>query len=66
MLNTQPNLKNVDDFYAMLIESHEGLSTSQSQAMNAALVLILSNHIGLCEVIKQALDAARSTALQSD
>lgn len=66
MLNTQPNLKNVDDFYAMLIESHEGLSNSQSQAMNAALVLVLSNHIGQCDVIKQALEIARSTALQSD
>ena len=66
MLNTQPNLQNVDDFYAMLIESHEGLTNSQSQAMNAALVLILSNHIGLCEVIEQALDIARATALQSD
>lgn len=66
MLNTQTNLKNIDDFYAMLIESHEGLSNSQSQAMNAALVLILSNHIGQCEVIKQALDVARATALQSD
>lgn len=66
MLNTELNLARVDDFYAMLIESHEGLTTSQSHAMNAALVLILSNHIGQPEVLKQALSMARDTAELSD
>ena len=66
MLNNTLNIAHVDDFYAMLIESHEGLSTSQSHAMNAALVLIMSNHIGNTTVIHQALEAARATALESD
>lgn len=66
MLTTELNLARVDDFYAMLIESHEDLTTSQSHAMNAALVLILSNHIGQPEVLKQALSMARDTAELSD
>ena len=66
MLNTELNIAKVDDFYAHLIASHEGLSTSQSHAMNAALVLILSNHLGDIEVIKEAITHARRTAEQSD
>lgn len=66
MLNTELNIAKVDDFYAHLIESHEGLSPSQSHAMNAALVLILSNHLGDIEVIKEAITHARRTAEQSD
>lgn len=66
MLNTELNIAQVDDFYAYLIEAHEGLSTSQSHAMNAALVLILSNHIGDFSVLKEAIKGARETAESSD
>lgn len=66
MLITQRNLSHADDFYALLIESHDQLSTSQSHTMNAALALLLCNHIGQESTIKQALEIARQTALQSD
>lgn len=66
MLKIELNLNQADHFYANLIESHEGLSTSQSQAMNAALVLMLSNHLGDLEVLKEAIALARQTALESD
>lgn len=66
MLITDLNIPAVDDFYALLIESHEGLSESQSHTMNAALVLMLSNHIGQPELLKQAFQMARQTAEQSD
>lgn len=66
MLITELNIHQADLFYAQLIESHEGLSTSQSQAMNAALVLMLSNHIGDQDVLQQALALAKQTALESD
>ena len=46
MLNTQPNLQACDDFYEALIAAHQGLSTPESHAMNARLVLLLANHIG--------------------
>ena len=59
MLNTQPNLQACDDFYEALIAAHQGLSTSESHAMNARLVLLLANHIGDISVLRQALAIAR-------
>lgn len=59
-LNTDPNIARPDDFYAMLLEAHEGLSKAKSDALNARLVLILSNHIGQHDVLAQALDLARN------
>lgn len=66
MLNTELNIEQVDEFYAQLIEAHEDLSPSQSHAMNAALVLLLSNHIGKRTVLENALQIARQTALTCD
>ncbi|OIQ34799.1 MAG: hypothetical protein BM559_04900 [Roseobacter sp. MedPE-SWchi] len=53
-----PNINGVDDFYAELIATHEGLSDEDSQALNARLVLVLANHIGDRAILKQALAAA--------
>ena len=58
-LNLFPNLPNADDVYADLIAAHEGLSKSESDALNARLILILANHIGDRGVLQQALNAAR-------
>jgi hypothetical protein len=60
-LITQPNLEAPDDFYEALIETHRDLSTEQSQALNARLVLLLSNHIGRLDVLHEALQAARAS-----
>ena len=53
------NLESPDDFYEALIEAHRDLSTGDSHALNARLVLLLANHIGNLGVLKQALVAAR-------
>jgi hypothetical protein len=58
-LNTEPNLASPDDFYEMLIEAHRELSANQSQELNAALVLLLSNHIGDIAVLREAMQRAR-------
>ena len=60
-LTTAPNLAAPDDFYEALIEAHQGLSTEQSHAFNARLVLLLANHIGSLPVLREALDAARGS-----
>lgn len=60
-LRTQPNFAVPDDFYERLIDAHRDLTTEQSHAMNAALVLLLSNHIGDLEVIAEALEKARAS-----
>lgn len=64
-LITNTNLADPDDFYASLIEAHHDLTTQQSHAMNAALVLLLSNHIGDIGVIRQALSEARQATSES-
>jgi hypothetical protein len=58
-LNTRPNLPAPDDFYQELIEAHHGLSESQSNLVNAKLVLLLANHIGDPSVLRSAMAASR-------
>jgi len=53
-----PNIDGADDFYAELIAAHDGLEREQSDALNARLVLVLSNHIGDRNVLTQALATA--------
>ncbi len=48
-----------DDFYEALIEAHRDLDDEQSERLNARLILLLANHIGDLEVLREALDAAR-------
>ena len=60
-LVTQANLSAPDDFYEALIDAHKDLSTPQSHALNARLVLLLANHIGALPVLRQALHAARAS-----
>ena len=58
-LITTPNLDAPDDFYEALIEAHQGLSTDESHAFNARLVLVLANHIGALPVLREAFAAAK-------
>ena len=69
-LNTQPNFGRPgaqarhaytpgDDFYEMLIAGHQGLSDEQSELMNARLVLLLANHVGDLDVLREAIALAR-------
>lgn len=59
MLTVSPNITDPDGFYAELIGAHEGLSDADSQALNARLILILANHIGDRETLRQALMIAK-------
>ena len=58
-LVTALNIAEHDEFYAELLEAHDGMSDEESQAFNARLILVLANHIGNTEVLKQALLTAR-------
>ncbi|SDJ52360.1 DUF2783 domain-containing protein [Variovorax sp. OV700] len=57
-LTTAPNIDAPDDFYEALIEAHQGLSSDESHAFNARLVLVLANHIGSLAVLREAFAAA--------
>ena len=61
-LVTSPNIPAADDFYQALIEAHQDLSDEQSMALNARLVLLLANHIGDMQVLREALRLARENA----
>ncbi len=54
-----PNIPDPDGFYDELLKAHEGLNDTDSQALNARLILILANHIGDRQMLRAALRAAR-------
>jgi 3-(3-hydroxy-phenyl)propionate hydroxylase len=54
-----PHLPAPDDFYEALIEMHRDLTDEQSQMANAKLILLLANHIGDMEALREALALAR-------
>jgi hypothetical protein len=55
-----PNISRPDDFYADLLAAHEGLSKTDSDALNARLIMILANQIGDNAVLAAAIEAART------
>ena len=57
-LTLTPNIPDPDGFYADLLDLHEGRDKAESDAINARLVLILANHIGDREVLRQAFATA--------
>jgi len=57
-LRTELRIEKPDDFYEELIDVHSGLSDEESQKVNAKLILILANHIGDIDVLREALECA--------
>lgn len=59
-LIVEPHLDAPDDFYQALIDMHRDLTDEQSELANAALILLLANHIGDSVVLREAIAAARA------
>lgn len=59
-LRTELGVSNPDDFYARLIELHEGLSSEESHKLNAKVILMLANHIGDMEVLDEVLEYVKN------
>lgn len=57
-LNIEPNIVDPDGFYAELTDLHRDLEPTQSERVNVRLVLLLANHIGDKDVLKEALQIA--------
>lgn len=55
-----PNLDDADGFYADLVAAHDGLTDAASALLNARLALILANHVGDRQVLREALVKARA------
>ena len=57
-LNIEPAIARADDFYEALIDTHRDLTLEQSQMVNAKLILLLANHIGDLDILRDALKRA--------
>ncbi len=64
-LSTSSNFAKPDDAFRAIVEAHRGLSEDQSADFDAALVLILANHIGDIEVLGEAIALARRRTLDA-
>jgi len=60
-LNTDFNLGTQSDaLFNELLQAHAGLNREQSEQLNAGLILILMNHIGEPDTIREAVTRARA------
>ncbi|MCW5704118.1 MAG: DUF2783 domain-containing protein [Bradyrhizobium sp.] len=62
-LSTSSNFTKPDDAFRAIVEAHRGLSDAESADLDAALVLVLANHIGDIEVLRQAIELAKQRML---
>ncbi|WP_019198101.1 DUF2783 domain-containing protein [Afipia birgiae] len=58
-LSTQSNFSDPDTAYRLVVEAHRDLSDEDSVSLDTALVLILANHIGDAEVLREAIALAK-------
>jgi len=65
VLSTSSNFARPDDAFRAVVEAHRGLNEEQSADLDAALVLILANHIGDIEVLREAIVLARQRMLEA-
>jgi hypothetical protein len=64
-LSTRSNFEKPDDAFRAVVEAHRGLNDEQSADLDAALVLILANHIGNLDVLREAIELAKRRMLES-
>ena len=64
-LSTSSNFEKPDDAFRAILEAHRGLSDEASADLDAALVLVLANHIGDLEVLREAIELAKRRILES-
>ena len=50
-----------DALYNELLDAHTGLSAEKSSQLNAALILVMMNHIGDADIIRDAVRTARAS-----
>jgi hypothetical protein len=59
LLSTQSNFADPDTAYRLIVEAHRGLDDVDSCLLDAALVLVLANHIGDPDVLRDAIALAK-------
>ena len=64
-LSTSSNFAKPDDAFRAIVEAHRGLTDAQSADFDSAMVLILANHIGDIEVLREAITLAQRRMLEA-
>ncbi|MBR1206110.1 MULTISPECIES: DUF2783 domain-containing protein [unclassified Bradyrhizobium] len=64
-LSTSSNFASPDDAFRAIVEAHRGLTEAQSADLDAALVLVLANHIGDLVVLREAIALAKRRTLDA-
>jgi hypothetical protein len=64
-LSTKSNFADPDAAYRMIVEAHRGLSDEQSASLDAALVLVLANHIGDLDLLREAMALAKRRVVEN-
>ncbi|MGN6573867.1 MAG: DUF2783 domain-containing protein [Pseudolabrys sp.] len=59
-LETKSKFENPDAAYVALVEARRGLTEEQAAALDTRLALILANHIGDLDVLKDAITLAKA------
>jgi hypothetical protein len=65
-LSTGSNFARPDDAFRAIVEAHRGLNDEQSANLDATLVLILANHIGDLDVLREAIALAQRRMIDAD
>lgn len=58
-ISMESNFLDPDTAFRTVVEAHRGLTPADSALLDAALVLLLANHIGDVEVLTEAIDVAK-------
>jgi Protein of unknown function (DUF2783) len=53
------NIELPDDFYAALVDAHEGLTEQSSFELNARILFLLANQIGDADTLLKCVEVAR-------
>jgi len=59
-LELKSRFDNPDAAYVALVEARRGLTEEQAAALDTRLALILANHIGDLDVLKEAIALAKA------
>jgi hypothetical protein len=59
-LKLHANVADPDALYQMLVDAHRNLDETASAKLNAKLVLLLANHIGDADIVREAIAAAQA------
>lgn len=58
-LDTRTRFEDPDSAYRAIVEAHRGLDSETSSAVQSAALLLLANHIGDAQILREALALAR-------